>query len=197
MLRTLRLMLAAVLLPLGSGCAPALAPAPVTGPAAVVAPPTTVYVFRHAERASEEDRDSPLSESGWRRAEALADALAGAGVQAIYTTQYLRTRETARPLAERLGLQVRPDTTRGGPDPARELARRVLAVHPGGTVLIVGHSNTVPAIVEALGGPALAELDASRYGDLFIVTVTAGKPVRTVRAQVGGAGDPRLPAPRP
>ncbi len=187
--------LAALLLPLALGCAPA--PATVATPApqaTAAAAPTTIYVFRHAERASEEDRDSPLSESGWTRAEALADALAGAGIEAIYTTQYRRTRETARPLAERVGLQVRPDTTRGGVDPARDLARRVLAAHAGGTVLIVGHSNTVPAIVHALGGPELHELDATRYGDLFIVTIAPGGQVRTVRAQVGGAGDPRLPS---
>jgi broad specificity phosphatase PhoE len=187
---------ALVLLLLTATCTPAPDAPPALNPtpaAAATAPAaTTIFIVRHAERASEEDRDSPLSEPGQARAVALADALAGAGIEAIYTTQYRRTRETAAPLASRLGLPITPDTTTGGTAPARDLARRMAAAHPGGSVLLVGHSNTVPAMVHELGGPELPELHASRYGDLFIVTLVPEGPTRVVRVQFGGAGDPRL-----
>jgi broad specificity phosphatase PhoE len=147
--------------------------------------PTTIYVVRHAERLSEDDRDSPLSPAGAARARALVEALGESGVDAIYVTQYQRTFRTAEPLATHLGVPILTDSTTGGTEPARRLARRVLERHRGQTVLIVGHSNTVPAIVNALGGPELPELDSSRYGDLFVVTIPASGPVRTIRAQFG------------
>jgi broad specificity phosphatase PhoE len=181
--RTWRVALLALLfLPAAFGCR-----ATTSGVTEVVAvrAPTTIYVVRHAERVSEADRDSPLSETGVVRSRALVEALGGSGVEAIYVTQYQRTRQTAEPLATHLGLAVRTDTTTGGTEPARQLARRVLERHRGETVLIVGHSNTVPAIVHALGGPELPELESSRYGDLFVITIPATGTVRTVRAQFG------------
>ena len=188
-------MSAVLLLLVISACAsatPAAAPAPATGPSTGAATAaTTIYVFRHAERLSEDDRDSPLSEAGRARAMALAHALEWSGIEEIYVTQYRRTRETANPVAASLGVPIRTDTTSGGTEPARSLARRVLERHRGGTILIVGHSNTVPAIVHALGGPELPELASTRYGDLFILTILPDGTARTVRAQVGGAGDPR------
>jgi broad specificity phosphatase PhoE len=147
--------------------------------------PTTIYVVRHAERISEEDRDSPLSPLGAGRARALVEVLGESGVDAIYVTQYRRTFQTAEPLASHLGVAILTDTTTGGTEPARRLARRVLERHRGERVLIVGHSNTVPAIVHALGGPDLPELESGRYGDLFIITIPAAGPVRTIRAQFG------------
>jgi broad specificity phosphatase PhoE len=183
---------ALLLLPLSAACASTASGEVEWAPASgATTEPTTIYVVRHAERASEEDRDSPLSDAGRARAEALANALEASGIETIYVTQYRRTRETVAPLAGRLGLTIRTDTTTGGTDPARDLARRVLAAHPGGAVLIAGHSNTVPAIVHALGGPELPELASTRYGDLFILTIAPDRPVRTVRVQFGGAGDPR------
>lgn len=180
--------LATLLLLLVSACGTAVhqSAAPVGGET------TTIYVVRHAERASEEDRDPPLSEAGRARAEALGDALSHSGVDAVYVTQYRRTRETAEPVARRLGLPIQVDSAGGGWT-AGALAERVLTRHQGGTVLIVGHSNTVPAIVHAFGGPHLPELETSRYGDLFIIDVTPGLPVRTVRAGFGET----VPAPPP
>jgi phosphohistidine phosphatase SixA len=181
--RTWRLALLALLfLPASFGCR-----ATTAGviEAVEVRAPTTIYVVRHAERVSEEDRDSPLSHAGGMRASALVEALGESGVDDIYVTQYQRTFQTAEPLATHLGLTIRTDTTTGGTEPARQLARRVLERHRGETVLIVGHSNTVPAIVHALGGPEVPELDSSRYGDLFVVTIPTAGPVRTIRAQFG------------
>lgn len=147
---------------------------------------TTVVVVRHAERAEVEGRDPPLAPEGAARAEALADALADAGVTAIYATPYRRIRDTAAPLAGRLGLEIRETPVSGGiAAHAREVARRAVDENPGGVVLVVGHSNTVPAIVGALTGLDLPELAEDAYGDLFIVQVPAAGRARLIRARFG------------
>ena len=147
---------------------------------------TTVILVRHAERATVDDRDPPLSAEGEARAEALADALADAGVTAIYATPYRRTRDSAAPLARRLGLEIRDTQVEGGIEAhAREVARRVVGENRGGVVLVVGQSNTVPAIVRALTGSPIPELSEDAYGDLFIVQVPAGGQARLIRARFG------------
>lgn len=167
-----------LLLLLAAGCAPPPPAAPAPSPA------TTVYVVRHAERASETDRDPTLSEAGRARAAALADSLARSGIAAAYVTEYRRTRETAAPTAERLGVPVH-ELPAGGPDAIPSLARAVLERHAGESVLVVGHSNTVHAIVRALGGEELPELASSRYGDLFVVTIPADGAPTTTRRRFG------------
>lgn len=171
------LLLALALSPL-AGCAPALARS--------AAGPTTVVVVRHAERASETDRDSPLSPAGEARARALADALADAGISAVLATRYQRTQNTARPLAERLGLPVQIEES--GTDAetsAQALAERIRTRHAGQTLLVVGHSNTVPLIVRVLGGSEVGPLRSGDYDNLFVVTVPAQGPARTIRTRYG------------
>lgn len=178
-----RALLFPLLLPALGGCLPALA-----GPAAA---PTTVLVVRHAERASATDRDSPLSAAGEARARALAETLADAGVSAILATEYQRTRNTARPLAERLGIPVRVEAAAGSAEAsAAALARRIRTEHAGETVLVVGHSNTVPLIVAALGGGEVGPLGEDEYDRLFVVLLPAAGPPRTVRARYGAPSSP-------
>lgn len=180
--------------------------------AAVVPPPvlaqegrtTTVIVVRHAERASQ-DPNSDLSPAGLARAAALVPLVTGRGVAAIYTTEFCRTGQTAEPSAVALGIPLYVaaiGSRAGGLDgcnPAirseripvesastpATLARRILDAHPGGTVLVIGHSNTVPALVEALGGPTqcggvlpraegACNLAEDVFHHVFIVRVTEG-----------------------
>lgn len=176
-------LLVPLLLLAPSGCAPALARS--------AAEPTTVLVVRHAERASDTDRDSPLSPAGEARARALAEALADAGVTTVLATQYRRTQDTARPLADRLGLPVRVVETGGNTEASSAaLARRIRSEHAGETVLVVGHSNTVPPIVRALGGAEVGPLESTHYQNLFVVTIPPEGPARTLRTRFG-APDPR------
>jgi broad specificity phosphatase PhoE len=139
----------------------------------------TVIVVRHAEKV-DDSTDPALNVDGMRRAEALAAALADAGVGAVFTTQFRRTRDTAAPLAHQLGLEPVVITTSGG-NHAREVAARVRE-HAAGTVVVVGHSNTVPAIVEALGAPAVDAIADDEYFHLFIVQISPSG-VRLIRSR--------------
>lgn len=123
---------------------------------------SNVYVMRHLDTAAGQV-DPDLLPEGARAAEALASWFRDEWPVAIYVTDYKRTRQTAAPLAARLGLV--PIVY----DPAdlAGLIARVRAEH--GAVLIVGHSNTVPDIVAALGGARPAPLAHEDFGDIWRV----------------------------
>ncbi|MFZ5636813.1 MAG: histidine phosphatase family protein [Pseudomonadota bacterium] len=110
-------------------------------------PPLTVVVLRHAEKAVDDPKDPSLSDAGRARAERVADTLADAPLRATYATAYRRTRATAAPAAGRHGIAV---ATYDAAMPAAEFAATLRRTHPDGTVLVVGHSNTAPAIAAAL-----------------------------------------------
>jgi phosphohistidine phosphatase SixA len=125
-----------------------------------------VIVVRHAERAGGTGNDVPLSDAGRCRAARLAALLADAGVKNIYASEAARTRLTAEPLAARLGVTVREQ-------PARDVAALVSAVREAarlGAVLVVGHSNTVPEIVERLGGGKPAPIGEGEFDRLYVLT---------------------------
>jgi len=146
---------------------------------------TVVLVVRHADKASDAE-DSPLSDAGLQRAQALAGVAAGANVGAIYTTQFKRNHDTAQPLAERTGVAVTevPVNLQNPGDYGQRLARDILEKHRGQTVLVVGHGNTVASILEGLTGRT-QQLGDIEYGDLFIVTVPPSGPPGLIRAQYG------------
>jgi phosphohistidine phosphatase SixA len=149
--------------------------------------PTTVIVVRHAEKVAE-GNDPGLSEAGAKRADELSKVAEDAGVTVVYTTQYKRTQETARPLASRLNISVVPVeiTKENAAGYAPALAKMILSKNAGQVVMVIGHSNTVPLIVEALGGkrpPPIA--DATEFDKLFIVIVPKSGPTRVVKARYG------------
>jgi len=150
---------------------------------------TVVIVVRHADKASDAE-DSPLSDAGLQRAQALAAVAADAHVGAIYTTQFKRNHDTAQPLAERTGIAVTEVAVnlQNPGDYGQRLARDILDKHRGQTVLVVGHGNTVASIVEGLTGRR-QQLGDVQYGDLLIVTVPPTGPAGLIRAQYG-AGSP-------
>jgi phosphohistidine phosphatase SixA len=145
-------------------------------------------LVRHAEKASEEPGDPPLSEKGIQRAEALARLLSAAGVTHLFATPYQRTGQTLAPLAAALGLEVRETE-------ALEADQQVAAIKglPAGSVAVVaGHSNTIPHMVRLLGGevsglvdgPAGPMIRDESYDRMFLVILPAtvgGVPVE--RAQ--------------
>lgn len=185
--RHARLILLPLLL-LISACAAPRATQPAPAPAA----PTTLVVVRHGEKAALSaadqrlEADPPLSASGEARARALAELLAGARIDAVYATQYRRTQQTAAPTAERFGLTVQTySASRAVAEDAARLAAEVLSRHRGGSVLVVGHSNTVPAIVQALSGQPVDEIDEAVYDNAFVVVIPAAEEARVYRVRYG------------
>lgn len=146
-----------------------------------------VFIVRHAEKASATDPDPSLSETGRERAVALAAALRDARVSHILVTARKRTSETAAPLASALELtmHVVPFGT-STPEHAAAVAAAVRAAK-GSAVLVVGHSNTVTAIIAALGGPTMPDLCDAAYANLFIVRLPATGAPTLVRTQFGAA----------
>lgn len=138
----------------------------VAGVLPAAAQPSLIILVRHAEKSEERGEDPALSEAGQRRAQALAEALQGAGVRHILTTQWRRTRDTAAPLASRLGLQAQVVATRRGGNHVADLLARLRELD--GTVLVVGHSNTVPDLLAALGGPRLPMICDQHYGHALL-----------------------------
>lgn len=143
---------------------------------------TVVYVARHAEKEAGV-RDPGLVAAGKQRAEALADICAGAGVSAVYSTPFTRTLETARPTAERVGVEIDASF---GPGREADMAGEILSVHRGERLLVVGHSNTLSVIVAALGGDgSFGHLPERVYDRLYFVTVHANGRVQTSERRYG------------
>lgn len=152
--------------------------------AARAAGPTLVLLVRHAEKAAAPADDPPLTEAGATRARALQAALADAGVRRVIATPRRRTVDTARPLADALGLT--PEIVPLAGDHVKAVADAVRK-YPGEVVLVVGHSNTIPAIIGALGGPRMTDLCDPEHANLFVLTLPPDGPARLVRSLYGPA----------
>lgn len=127
----------------------------------------TLYLVRHAEKAATPANDPPLTAAGQQRALALRDSLSDKGIGIIYSTNTLRTRSTAEPLAQAIGVPIKPYTT----DTLWEVARYLTKLRRT-NALVVGHSNTLLPLLDQL--PVThqkKEIPDSDYDNLFVVTV--------------------------
>jgi phosphohistidine phosphatase SixA len=153
---------------------------PVFSPAGVVclglsvsllapaAAPAAVFVVRHAEKQSDaNEREVPLSEAGRARAKRLAEILRDARIVTIYATDTVRALATAEPLAEASRIEV--TLYDAGPEGARSLAKGIRQRHRGQNVLVVGHSNTIGPLLQALGCREPVAVSAPEYDGLWIV----------------------------
>jgi phosphohistidine phosphatase SixA len=145
---------------------------------AAAAETAVIYVVRHAEKDGNKG-DVALTRAGEERAELLAGLLGDVPLKAVYSTDTLRTRSTGQPAARSHQLDV---TLYDPQSPGATLSAITAA---GGSYLVVGHSNTVGGLVEALGGAAGAEIAHSEFDRLYIVTVASGAPVSTVLLRYG------------
>lgn len=124
----------------------------------------TIFVVRHAEKAATPASDPGLSTEGKERAQALRALLGDAGISAIITTPTIRSQETAAPLATALGLTPISDPMT---DP-KVLVERLRTL--SGNVLVVGHTNTIPALLKELGHPSAVTIAEAEFDNLFVVT---------------------------
>ena len=147
---------------------------------------TTMIFVRHAEKALEPADDPGLSPAGQARAAELArqlvDADVVAGIDAIYSTPYRRTLETAQPVADALELEI----NHYEPMDYEAVLERILKDHKGKIILVVGHSNTL--------GPLMAELGASKkvppiaedeYDNIYVVAIPWFGKTKTIRLRYG------------
>jgi len=149
-----------------------------------------VFLVRHAEPEDVPGNEDPgLSEAGRQRAAALRDKLRDAEITAIFTSPFLRTQESAAPIAEELAVSPRRiGFVRGINQHIADLATAVRN-HRGTAVLVVGHGDTVPAVIRRLGGPALKDLCETTFDVLFTVELKGG----AAQLTPGRYGDPSPP----
>lgn len=147
---------------------------------------TTVIFVRHAEKADVPADDPGLSAAGQRRAEELArqlvDADVVAGIDAVYSTPYRRTVDTAKPVADALNLPVLSYDA----SDTEAIMESIVREHKGKIVLVVGHSNTVPEMIGNMGAsknvPPIAE---DEYDNIYVVSIPWFGKTKTIRLRYG------------
>ena len=144
-------------------------------------PVTTVLVIRHAEKGATPANNPPLTTDGQARAQTLVRMIGEANVRAIYATEFARTQQTVQPLATQLGLSVTQITA----SDADGLVNNILSNHRGEVVVVAGHSNTVPIIIEKLQGGQIPPIAETEFDKLFIVTVYRLRRAKVVQLRYG------------
>jgi len=147
---------------------------------------TTVILVRHAEKALLPADNPGLTEAGKNRAAELArqlvDADVVAGVDAVYSTSYRRTEETVQPVAAALGL---PITSYDASNTA-SIMDEIVKQHKGKIVLVVGHSNTLPALIANMGASKkVPEIDENEYDNIYVVSIPWFGKTKTIRLRYG------------
>ena len=148
---------------------------------------TTIIFVRHAEKDLSQGGDDPgLSAAGKRRVaeltRQLVDADVVAGIDAVYSTPYRRTQETAAPLAEALNLPV----TTYDPNDNEAVLATILRNHKGKIILVVGHSNTLPTLIADLGASKkVPPINEDEYDNIYIVTIPWFGKTKTIRLRFG------------
>ena len=147
---------------------------------------TTVIFVRHAEKTAEPADDPLLSLAGQQRAAELARQLVFAdvvdGINAVYATPYRRTVDTAQPVADALGL---PITSYDAAD-TETIMEHIVRKHKGKIVLVVGHSNTLPALIGNMGASKkVPVIDEHEYDNIYIVSIPWFGKTKTIRLRYG------------
>ena len=133
---------------------------------------TTYYLIRHAEklRIDKTDKNPNLNFNGYKRAEAWKDVFSDVPFDAIYSTDYNRTKLTAKPTATSKNLTIllyNPNTM---------YSEAFQNNTKGKTVLVVGHSNTTNVFAnKILGIEKYKEIKDNNNSNLYIVTISDGK----------------------
>lgn len=138
--------------------------------------PKSVYLFRHAEKQIIKGEKNPeLTKDGFARADALAEVLKDVQDGVVYASEFKRTQQTVNPLASVWQTDVNIQTAH---DPEGQIERALS--HCKKTVIISGHSNTIPNLIGLFGIVDEITISDDQYGDLFQIQWKDGKPVLTV-----------------
>ncbi|MFT6296122.1 MAG: broad specificity phosphatase PhoE [Glaciecola sp.] len=134
---------------------------------ALAAGGSTIYLVRHAEKVIEDSSDPALTKVGQARSKTFAAMLHGKNVTHVFSTPYQRTRDTAAPTAHEHGILVEEYN----PDEGRLIVDKLKTLE--GVILVTGHSNTIPGLVNLLVGTSFEDLDERVYDRVYIVTLDA------------------------
>ncbi len=143
-------------------------------PAAQEITTDVVYVIRHADTL--EGNNPDLSPAGIARVQSLINTLQSEQLAAVYVTNTGRSIQTGTPVA----LNHNISTTIYNPFDAEGVADAITALPGSNATLVVAHSNTVPMIITALGGPHYEDLEETEFDRFFAVVLSNGKHVRTL-----------------
>jgi broad specificity phosphatase PhoE len=135
---------------------------------------TIIFLVRHAAKSMESSDNPSLSAKGKQQAEKLANLLSDAEIEAIYSTDTKRTKETAEPLAQKLTLPVTLYDAKNKNFPADLLKK-----HAGKKILLVGHSNTLPDFLNAFSR-SQSYKPSEAYGDLYMIILKKPKQAATI-----------------
>jgi 2,3-bisphosphoglycerate-dependent phosphoglycerate mutase len=131
----------------------------------ILAQTTTIYLIRHAEK-TDNSKNTFLSEAGLIRANHWNDVFEAIHFDAIYSTDYNRTVQTAQPTAKKSNLIITLY------DPKTITLEKIKKEHLGQTILIVGHSNTTPELVnKIINQNVFSTIADTTFGNLYIITI--------------------------
>jgi phosphohistidine phosphatase SixA len=171
---------------------PCLVLSTLLGATALPAGPTTrnqsamtVILVRHAEKkiVPPENKDPELSQAGIARAQELVKMFGGSDIKVIYATQYKRTQQTVKPLAEKLGIPI----TQVDAKKTAELVKQIRSRNAGQVIFIAGHNNSVPEIIAALGGPQLPIIPEAEFDNLYILTIQSDRSATLLKMKYGSS----------
>jgi len=129
---------------------------------------TTIFLVRHAEKVKDGSEDPALTEEGKLRARRLQSMFQHITFNAVFSTDFERTRETAKPTALANNLDVKIYNHK-----AFDELTPLLEEHKGGNILITGHSNSTPTLVNLLiGKEEFTKLDEDQYDRLYVVSLS-------------------------
>jgi 2,3-bisphosphoglycerate-dependent phosphoglycerate mutase len=138
---------------------------------------STYILLRHAEKdtsitgSTAMKADPPLSKEGEQRAQRLPEVLKAYQPDAVYSTNYARTKATVTPVSKKFGKEIQLYDPKNLAAFAEQLLQE-----KGKTIIVAGHSNTTPALVNLLiKENKYPAIDDSVYDQLWIVTITDGK----------------------
>lgn len=147
-------------------------------------PVTTVILVRHAENKLEPNNPDPdLSPEGVERAQEIARVFGESGVNAIYATQFKRTQQTVKPLADRTTLPV----TLVDANQTDQLVEWIQTSLRGQTIFVAGHNNSVPSIISILSGDKYPPIPEHEYDNLFVVTIYRFGKAKVVKLKYGAS----------
>ncbi len=128
---------------------------------------TTIVLVRHAEKMKDQ-KDPDLTKEGNMRAAKLKEILSTIPINQIYSTDYVRTQKTAKPTSNAQEVEI----SSYNPRALNDFGNMLLQTQKGKNILVVGHSNTTPNLLNYFMKETVVEsISESDYGNLYIVNV--------------------------